>query len=84
MSWTAPMVIVALIVVLYLVFRIVWHPDFGMPVRRRIFCTGVRVDKEGVAYVPLWWSNAQVLRALRHRQSTIPLNQESRRKSDGP
>jgi hypothetical protein len=56
--------ILLLCVVLYMVYKIIWHPDFGLPVRRRLFCRRLSVERHQVAFVPLWWSNLQVQRAL--------------------
>ena len=50
--------------ILYMVYRIVWHPDFGLPIRRRVLCTHLRVEREQIAFVPFWWNNIQVQRAV--------------------
>lgn len=50
---------------IYLVYKITWRPDFGIPVRRRLLCSGLKVQRDQVAYVPLWWSNLQVQRAIK-------------------
>jgi hypothetical protein len=38
--------------------------DFGMPVRRRIFCRRLRVDRDEVADAPFWWTDLQVQHAV--------------------
>ena len=59
-------------VVLYMIYRIAWHRDFGMPVQRRLLVRGLRVEREQVAYVPFWWSDIQVQRAIdNHWQRTM-------------
>jgi len=61
-----------LCVVLYMVYKIIWHPDFGLPVRRRLFCRRLYVERDQIAFVPLWWSNVQVQRALeKHWKDTM-------------
>lgn len=61
-----PLIVALLLgwVVLYAVYKVAWHPDFGMPVRRRIAVRGLVVEGNQVAYVPFWWTNLQVQRAL--------------------
>ena len=58
-------------VVLYLVYKVGWRRDFGMPVERRLTVRRLVVERNQVAYVPLWWSDLQIQRAIdRHfRQS---------------
>lgn len=53
-------------VVLYLVYRFAWRRDFGIPVRRRLLALRLFVEREQVAYVPFWWNDVQVQRALDH------------------
>lgn len=50
---------------IYVVYKITWRPDFGIPVRRRLLCSHLKVQRDQVAYVPLWWSNLQVQRAIK-------------------
>jgi hypothetical protein len=52
-------------ILLYLAYKIFYKPDFGLPVRRRVFCSHMRVDRDQVAYVPIWWSNLQVQGAIK-------------------
>lgn len=65
-------------VILYLAYKVFWRHDFGVPVRRRIFCRGLRVERDQVAFVPLWWSDLQIQRAVKShwkaslRQSFTP------------
>ena len=59
----AAMLIVALLV--YLGYKILWHPDFGMPVHRKVFLKGMRVKRDQLCEVPIWWSNIQVQRAVK-------------------
>jgi hypothetical protein len=51
-------------IVAYLLYKTFWRSDFGLPVRRRLLCTGLRVQGDQVAFVPLWWSDLQVQRAI--------------------
>ncbi|MGD0834251.1 MAG: hypothetical protein ABSA40_07490 [Candidatus Dormibacteria bacterium] len=50
---------------LYLAYRVLYRPDFGMPVRRRLLVRGFRMRREEFAEVPIWWSALQVERAVR-------------------
>lgn len=52
-------------VILYLLYKMVWPRDFGMPVRRRLICSHLHVERDQIAFVPLWWSDLQVHRALK-------------------
>lgn len=58
--------IIALVgwVILYLVYRVAWRRDYGLPVRRRLFARKLTVDRDQAAFVPFWWSDLQVQRAL--------------------
>lgn len=59
-------------VALYMIYRVVWHRDFGMPVQRRLSVFGLRVERDQIAYVPFWWTDLQVQRALdAHWQRTM-------------
>ena len=51
--------------IVYLIYKLVYRPDFGMPVRRRILATHIRFRRDQFADVPVWWSNLQVQRAIR-------------------
>ncbi len=51
-------------VALYLLYKVCWRRDYGMPVRRRLLVRGLRVEREQLALVPFWWSDIQVQRAL--------------------
>jgi hypothetical protein len=67
-------------VVLYLVYKIAWRRDFGLPVRRRMLTAGLHVERDQVAYVPFWWSDIQVQRALDdHWRRTMRKGFERRR-----
>ncbi len=59
-------VLLVLWVVAYVLYRIAMtkRKDYGMPVRRRIFCRSLRVDRDEVAEVPFWWTDLQVQHAL--------------------
>lgn len=48
----------------YLVYKMFWRADFGLPVRRRLLSTRIRVQRDQVAFVPLWWSDLQIQRAV--------------------
>lgn len=59
-------------VVLYLVYKVAWPRDFGVPVRRRLLCRHLRMVRDQLAFVPLWWSDIQVQRAVRaHWRETL-------------
>jgi hypothetical protein len=69
-------VIAALVlwVVVYLLYKLVMteRKDFGMPVKRRLLCRGLRVDHDQSAEVPFWWNDLQVQRAVRnHWKQTL-------------
>ena len=59
-------VLLVLWIVAYVLYRIAMtkRKDFGMPVRRRIFCRSLRVERDEVAEVPFWWTDLQVQRSL--------------------
>ncbi|MBJ7609960.1 MAG: hypothetical protein JF887_11115 [Candidatus Dormibacteraeota bacterium] len=48
----------------YLVYKMFWHSDFGLPVRRRLLCTRMKIQRDQMAVVPLWWSDLQIQRAV--------------------
>ncbi|MBV8195396.1 MAG: hypothetical protein JOY80_07695 [Candidatus Dormibacteraeota bacterium] len=54
-------------VVVYLMYKLVMtgRRDFGLPVRRRVFCIRLRVHGDQRADVPFWWTDLQVQRAVR-------------------
>lgn len=56
-------VLVAWIVV-YLVYKMFWHADFGLPVRRRLLVRRLSIDRDQVAFVPMWWSDLQIQHAV--------------------
>ena len=51
-------------IVFYLVYKMFFHPDFGLPVRRRLLTTRMTVVRDQRAIVPLWWSDLQIQRAV--------------------
>ena len=53
-------------VVVYLVYKLAMtgRRDFGLPVRRRLFCRRLNVHDDQVADVPFWWTDLQVQRAV--------------------
>jgi hypothetical protein len=51
-------------VILYMGYRFAWRRDYGLPVRRRLLARKLNVDRNQIAYVPFWWSDLQVQRAL--------------------
>jgi hypothetical protein len=51
-------------IVLYMVYKMFFHPDFGLPVRRRLLATGLTIERDQRAIVPLWWSDLQIQRAV--------------------
>jgi len=48
----------------YLAYKVLYRPDFGMPVRRRLLARGIRFRRDQFAIVPVWWSNLQIQRAI--------------------
>lgn len=48
----------------YLIYKVFWRADFGLPVRRRLLCTTMKIQRDRVAFVPLWWSDLQIQRAV--------------------
>ena len=50
---------------LYVVYKVAWRRDYGMPVRRRLFCRAMRIERDRVAFVPFYWSDVQVQRAIK-------------------
>lgn len=68
--------------VLYVVYKLCWRRDLGMPVQRRLLLRGLRVDRERLALVPFWWTDLQVQRALdAHWHRTLRRGAEWRRPS---
>jgi hypothetical protein len=51
-------------IVAYLLYKMFWHADFGLPVRRRLLSSGMKVERDQVAFVPMWWSELQIQRAV--------------------
>lgn len=51
-------------IVAYMLYRMFWHADFGLPVRRRLLMRRLRIERDQMAFVPLWWSDLQIQRAL--------------------
>jgi len=51
-------------IVLYMVYKVVFHRDFGLPVRRRLLQRRLVVERDQIAFVPFWWSDLQVQRAV--------------------
>jgi hypothetical protein len=51
-------------IVLYMLYKMFWRADFGLPVRRRLLCNSMSVQLDQVAFVPLWWSDLQIQRAV--------------------
>jgi hypothetical protein len=56
-------VLVAWIVV-YMLYKMFWHADFGLPVRRRVLIRRLTVERDQVAFAPLWWSDLQIQHAV--------------------
>jgi len=61
---TLVVIVMALVmwVVVYLLYKFVMtkRKDFGLPVRRRILCRKLRVDRDQSADVPFWWTDLQI------------------------
>ena len=51
-------------IALYLIYKVFWRADFGLPVRRRLLCSGLKIQRDRVAFVPIWWSDLQIQRAV--------------------
>ncbi len=51
-------------IVVYMLYKMFWHADFGLPVRRRVLVRRMRIERDQVAYVPMWWSDLQIQRAV--------------------
>jgi hypothetical protein len=51
-------------VVLYMVYKMFWRADFGLPVRRRLLRISMSVQADQEAFVPLFWSDLQIQRAV--------------------
>ncbi len=52
-------------IVVYLIYKMAWRADFGLPVRRRLLCSRLTVERDQAASVPIWWSDLQIQRAVR-------------------
>ena len=74
-STTLVLVVTAVLlawIALYLLYKVAWRRDFGMPVRRRLLCMRLHVQRDQVAFVPLWWSDLQIQRAVKaHWKSSL-------------
>jgi hypothetical protein len=51
-------------VVIYMLYKMFWHADFGLPVRRRLLARRLVIDRDQVAFAPIWWSDLQIQRAV--------------------
>jgi hypothetical protein len=51
-------------VVVYMLYKMFWHADFGLPVRRRLLARRLITDRDQVAFAPIWWSDLQIQRAV--------------------
>lgn len=61
--------------IVYLAYKVLYRPDFGIPVRRKLMSGGLHVRRDQFAEVPLWWSNLQVQRAIHnHWKETLRRN----------
>lgn len=66
-------------VALYLLYKVCWRRDFGLPVHRRMLVRGLRIDCDELALVPFWWSDIQVQRAVdAHWRQTLRRGVENR------
>ena len=64
----------------YVVYKIAMtgRRDYGMPVKRRLLCKRLRVDRDQSAQVPFWWTERQVQQVMRaHWRHTLRLSLES-------
>lgn len=57
-------VLILFSIILYLIYKFIYPRDFGVPVRRRLLTVHMRVIKDQIAFVPFWWSDIQVQRAV--------------------
>jgi hypothetical protein len=48
----------------YLIYKTFWRADFGLPVRRRLLCSRLEIERDQAATVPIWWSDLQIQRAV--------------------
>ena len=68
---TLVIIAVALVmwIVVYMLYKFVMtkRKDFGLPVRRRILCRKLRVDRDQFADVPFWWTDLQIQLAVGHQ-----------------
>jgi hypothetical protein len=51
-------------IVAYMMYKMFWHADFGLPVRRRLLLRRLSIDRDQVAFAPIWWSDLQIQRAV--------------------
>ncbi len=75
-------------IVVYLVYKMFFHPDFGLPVRRRLLTSRMTIERDQRAVVPLWWSDLQIQRAVSAHwknslRSTVGAS-PARRRNDTP
>jgi len=65
--YLAALAALAVWMLVYAVYRMTMTriKDFGMPIRRRIFCRRMRVVDDERAEVPFWWTDLQVQRAVK-------------------
>lgn len=59
-----PLVTAMLCVLIYILYKVFWRGDYGIPVQRRLMCRSLTVKRDQLAIVPFWWSNLQVQRAI--------------------
>jgi hypothetical protein len=76
-------------IVAYLLYKMFWHADFGLPVRRRLLSSGMKIERDQVAFVPMWWSDLQIQRAVsahwKHSlRSTVGAGPAGRREEPAP
>jgi len=65
-------ILILIAIILYLVYKFTYHRDFGVPVKRRLLVMRLQVVNDQVAFVPFWWSDIQVQRAVRaHWKKTM-------------
>jgi hypothetical protein len=86
---TLVIIVLALVmwVVVYMLYKTVMtkRKDFGMPVRRRILCKRLRVDKDQSADVPFWWTDLQIQIAIgSHWKQSLRAPLEAGREGHAP
>ncbi len=62
--WIALGVAITILVILYVIYKLSWARDYGVPIRRHVFRMGMFVERDQVAHVPIWWSDIMIQHRL--------------------